>query len=89
MLSQHFCQLLAAAALPNCAATLDKMSTAPFDHHWGECETSENPRLVWVCQDMLLPLASPKTQSLLSFSDCRSETEVVGKKVTEKSHLLK
>lgn len=59
MLSQHFCQLLAAAAFPNCAATLDKMSAASFDRDWGEYETNENSRRVLVCQDMLLPVASP------------------------------
>lgn len=47
MLSQHFCQLLAAAAFPNCDATLDKASAASFDHEWGEYETTQTSDLFW------------------------------------------
>lgn len=39
--SQRYCQLLAAAALSNCAATLDKMTAASFDHNWGGYNTSD------------------------------------------------
>jgi len=39
MLSQHFCQMLAAKALRNC--TLDKMSAATFHHDWGNTKQME------------------------------------------------
>lgn len=65
MLSQHFCQLLAAAALPNCAATLDKMSAASFDRDWGEYETSEKPRTCFGLSGHIAPSNLSKTQSRL------------------------
>lgn len=43
MLSQRFCQLLAAAAFPNCDATLDKVSSASFEGG----ETTETSNLFW------------------------------------------
>lgn len=84
----YLCQLLAAAARRNCAATLDKVSAATFDHDRGEWQTNETPRLVWVCQDMLLPSSFSETQSLMSpvIADARPNRAGGGGR---ESHLLK
>lgn len=80
MLSQHFCQLLAAKALCNCAATLDKMNAAVTDQ--SSCQYKPNKTLDWlsVCQDTTVPQACPKPCRLLMVAvkqSWRKKTEKV------------
>ncbi len=83
MLSQHFCQLLAAAALPNCAATVDKMNAASFDPDWGNTKKSKPPYLFGL-SGHVAPSSLSETQSLLSrlIVDVRQKWRE--KKVSEK-----
>lgn len=63
----YLCQLLAAAALRNCAAKLDKVSAAAFDHDRGEWQTNETPDLFGSVKTCCSPLASPKLNRFRAF----------------------
>lgn len=63
----YLCQLLAAAALRNCHATLDKVSAATFDHDRGEWQTNETPDLFGSVKTCCSPLASPKLNRFGAF----------------------
>lgn len=71
MLSQHFCQVLAAEAFPNCAATLDKMRAASLITERGNTKTIEPSDLLWfviICYSL-----KPHRNT----SDGRCDTELV------------